>query len=155
MKNPALRKNLGLILAIGSVWGLTEFVFGMGLQKCATLYTGAILTGIALFWLSSIWSSTRNIVPMLIIPGIVVLFKFLDSLLLTVARSHGSILNPIFAFFTLMLGFILLSSLLRRQFSTRLLNRVWVGAGVALVATSLFPLAKFVTGSFKVLNLSE
>ena len=54
MKTPAVRNNLGLIVAIGSVWGLTEFAFGMGLQKCATLYTGAILTGIAFFWLSFI-----------------------------------------------------------------------------------------------------
>jgi hypothetical protein len=147
MKNPALRKNLGLILAVGSVWGLTEFAFGMGLQKCATLYTGAILTGIAFFWLSFVWSTTRKIVPILIIVGIAMLFKFLDALLLPVAWNHGSILNPIFAFFTLMLGFILLSSLLRKQFSTHLLNRVLVGAGAALVATTLFPLAKFATGS--------
>jgi len=44
MKNHAVRNNLGLVAAIGSVWGLTEFAFGMGFQKCASLYTGAILT---------------------------------------------------------------------------------------------------------------
>jgi len=147
MKNSALRNNLGLIMAIGSVWGLTEFAFGMGLQKCATLYTGAILTGIAFFWLSFIWSITRKILPVLIIVGTVVLFKFLDALLLPVAWNHGSILNPIFAFFTLMLGFILFSTLLKKRFSTRLLNRVLVGAGAALVATAMFPLVKIFSGS--------
>jgi len=147
MKNPALRNKLGLIVAIGSVWGLTEFAFGMGLQKCATLYTGAILTGIAFFWLSFIWSITRKVLPILIIVGIAILFKFLDALLLPVAWNHGSILNPIFAFFALMLGFLLLSSLLRKQFSTSLLNRVSLGAGAALVATALFPLVKFATGT--------
>lgn len=147
MKNPAVRNSLGLILAIGSVWGLTEFAFGMGLQKCATLYTGAILTGIAFFWLSFIWSITRKIVPILIIVGIAVLFKFLDALLLPVAWNHGSILNPIFAFFTLMLGFLLLSTLFRKGFSKNLLSRVMVGAGAALVATALFPLVKFASGT--------
>jgi len=147
MKNPALRNNLGLIVAVGSVWGLTEFAFGMGLQKCATLYTGAILTGVAFFWLSFIWSVTRKIVPILIIVGIAMFFKFLDALLLPVAWNHGSILNPVFAFFTLMLGFILFSTLLRKQFSARLLNRVLVGAGAALAATTLFPLVKFATGT--------
>jgi hypothetical protein len=147
MKNLALRNHLGLILAVGSVWGLTEFAFGMGLQKCATMYTGAILTGVAFFWLSFIWSITRKILPILILVGMAMLFKFMDALLLPVAWNHGSILNPIFAFFTLMLGFILLSSLFKKQFSTRLRNRVLVGAGAALVATALFPLVKFATGS--------
>ena len=147
MKTTAVRNNLGLIVAIGSVWGLTEFAFGMGLQKCATLYTGAILTGIAFFWLSFIWSITRKVLPILIIVGIAMLFKFMDALLLPVAWNHGSILNPIFAFFTLMLGFLLFSSLFRKGFSSTLLSRVMVGAGAAVVATALFPLVKFATGT--------
>lgn len=146
MKNPALKNNLGIIVAIGSVWGLTEFAFGMGLQKCATLYTGAILTGIAFFWLSFVWSLTRQVLPVLIIVGMAILFKFLDAFLLPVTWNHGSILNPIFAFFSLMLGFMLFSYLLRKQFSSSLLNRVTVGAGAALVATGLFPLVKYATG---------
>ncbi|MEN8203560.1 MAG: hypothetical protein ABFS28_13270 [Bacteroidota bacterium] len=147
MKNTALRNNLGLIVALGSVWGLTEFAFGMGLQKCATLYTGAILTGIAFFWLSFIWSITRRILPILIIVGIAMLFKFMDALFLPVAWNHGSILNPIFAFFTLMLGFLLLATLFKKRFFTSLLNRILIGAGAALVATALFPLVKFASGT--------
>jgi hypothetical protein len=147
MKNQALRNNLGLVVAIGSIWGLTEFAFGMGFQKCATLYTGAILTGIAFFWLSFVWSVSRKYLPILIIVGIAVLFKFLDALLLPVAWNHGSILNPVFAFFTLMLGFMLFSSLFRKGFSSRLIHRVAVGAGAAVVATALFPLVKFASGT--------
>ncbi len=147
MKNQAVRNNLGLVVAIGSIWGLTEFAFGMGLQKCATLYTGAILTGIAFFWLSFLWSVSRKYLPILIIVGIAVLFKFMDALLLPVAWNHGSILNPVFAFFTLMLGFILFSTLFRKGFSSRLINRVAVGAGAAVVATALFPLVKFASGT--------
>jgi len=147
MKNHALRNHLGLVVAIGSVWGLCEFAFGMGLQKCASLYTGAILTGIAFFWLSFIWSVTRKFLPILIIVGIAVLFKFLDALLLPVAWNHGSILNPVFAFFTLMLGFMLFSTLFRKGFSVKLQHRVLVGAGAAVVATALFPLVKFASGT--------
>lgn len=147
MKNPAIKNNLGIILAIGSVWGLTEFAFGMGLQKCATLYTGAILTGISFFWLSFIWSLTRKLLPILIIVGIVVLFKMLDALVLPVAWNHGSILNPVFAFFTIMLGFTLLISLFKKQFQTRQVNRILLGAGAAIIATALFPLVKFASGS--------
>ena len=147
MKNHAVRNNLGLVVAIGSVWGLTEFAFGMGLQKCASLYTGAILTGIAFFWLSFVWTISRKYLPILIIVGIAVLFKFLDALLLPVAWNHGSILNPVFAFFTLMLGFMLFSTLFRKGFTSKLKHRVLVGAGAAVVATALFPLVKFASGT--------
>lgn len=147
MDNHPIKSNLGIIFAVGSVWGLTEFAFGLGLQKCGVLYTGAILTGLSFFWISFVWSLTRSILPVLIIVSVVVLFKFLDALLLPVAWNHGFILNPIFAFITIMLGFLLLIALFRRRFFSGLFNRIVVGAGAALVAASLFPLAGFVTGT--------
>jgi len=147
MNNPSIKTNLGIILAVGSVWGLSEFAFGMGLQKCATLYTGAILTGVAFFWLSFIWSLTRKLLPILIIVGMVVLFKMLDAVLLPVAWNHGSILNPVYAFFTIMLAFSLLISLFKKRFQAKLVNRVLLGAGAAVIATALFPLVKFASGT--------
>jgi len=147
MEKNLIKSHLGIILAVGSVWGLTEFAFGLGLQKCAVLYTGAILTGLAFFWVSFVYSLTRSILPVLMIVSVVVLFKMLDALLLPVAWKHGTILNPIFAFITIMLGFLLLISLFRHRFFSGLFNRVVVGAGSALVATSLFPLVGFVTGT--------
>ena len=63
MNNPAIKNNLGIILAVGSVWGLTEFAFGMGLQKCATLYTGAILTGISFFFILTSFRTSRALKP--------------------------------------------------------------------------------------------
>jgi hypothetical protein len=146
MNKNAIKSNLGIIIAIGSVWGFTEFAFGLGLQKCATLYTGAILTGLAFFWLSMVWSITRSIIPVLVIVGIAMLFKWLDALLLHVAWNHGSIVNPIYAFFTIMVGFMLLMLLFRKRFSKNLFNRILVGAGGAVIACALFPLAKFTTG---------
>lgn len=147
MNRNVIKSNLGIIVAIGSVWGLTEFAFGLGLQKCATLYTGAILTGLAFFWLSMTWSITKSIIPVLIIVGITMLFKWLDALLLQVAWNHGSIVNPIYAFFTIMVGFSLFILLFRKRFSKNLLSRILVGAGGAAIACALFPLAKFTTGN--------
>ena len=43
MNKTALKSNIGIIVAIGSIWGLTEFGFGLGLQICATLMVGFIL----------------------------------------------------------------------------------------------------------------
>lgn len=147
MTTSSIKSNLGIIVAVGSVWGLTEFAAGMGLQKCATLFTGAILTGLAFFWVSFIWSITRKLLPVLIIVGIAILFKLLDALLLPVAWNHGSILNPAYAFVTVLIGFSLLILLFKNQFSTKLRNRILLGAGAAIIATAMFPLVRFATGS--------
>jgi hypothetical protein len=144
------KKNIssyfGIILASGSVWGLAEFAAGLGLQKCATLITGAVLTGISFFWLSFIWSATKRMAPVLMIVAIAILFKWLDALLLQVAWNHGSIMNPMFAFITAMVGFFLVAGIFRNRFSKSPLNRILAGGGAALVATCMFPLVKFATG---------
>ncbi|MCK4879033.1 MAG: hypothetical protein KAS82_00185 [Bacteroidales bacterium] len=147
MTTSTVKSNLGIIVVVGSVWGLTEFAAGMGLQKCATLFTGAILTGVAFFWVSFIWSITRKLLPVLIIAGMAILFKLLDALLLPVAWNHGSILNPAYAFVTILFGFSLLILLFKNQFSTRLINRILLGAGAAIIVTAMFPLVRFATGS--------
>jgi hypothetical protein len=145
------RKNIstsfGIILAIGSLWGLTEFGAGMGLQKCATLITGALLTGFSFFWLSFIWGATRRLFPVVLIVIIAMLFKWMDALLLQVAWNHGSVLNPMFAFLTAMVGFILLIALFRNQFARSFRSRILVGGSAALLAMCMFPLVKFITGT--------
>ena len=90
---------------------------------------------------------TRILLPILVIVGIDILFKFLDALLLPVAWNHGSILNPVFALFTILLGFSLLISLFKSRFNSKLLNRILVGAGAAIITTALFPLVKFASGT--------
>jgi hypothetical protein len=146
MKNKLVKPHLALIIATGSVWGMTEFLFGLGLQKCATLYTGAILTGLAFFWISFTWSVTRSIVPVIMIVAIAVAFKLLDALLLPVAWNHGSVINPMFAFVTQMVAFVLLISLFRKVFSKGPIYRSLLGAGAAIIAVAIFPLVKFATG---------
>ena len=146
MDKKLIKPHLGIILAAGSVWGLTEFAFGLGLQKCAALYTGAILTGLAFFWISFTWSVTRSILSVLMIMAIAMAFKMLDALLLPVAWNHGSIMNPMFAFSTQMAGFVILISLFGRRFRNGFLIRILVGAGAAAIAVALFPLVRFATG---------
>jgi hypothetical protein len=139
--------KFGLILAAGSLWGIVEFGAGMGLNKCATLMTGAILTGLSFFWLSFIWSITKRLLPVLLIVVIAMLFKWLDALLLHVAWNHGSVLNPMFAFFTAMTGFMVVIILFKKAFARSKLARILVGGGAAMVATALFPLVGFATGN--------
>ena len=147
MDKKSISSSFGIILAAGSVWGLVEFGAGMGFQKCATLVTGAILTGLSFFWLSFIWSAVRRLFPVLLIVGIAMLFKWLDALLLQVSWNHGSVLHPMFAFFTALAGFLLFIGIFRKRFSQSLLTRILVGGGAALAAMCLFPLVKFATGS--------
>ncbi len=99
MTTSTVKSNLGIIVVVWSVWGLTEFAAGIGLQKCAALFTGAILTGMAFFRVSFIWSITRKLLPV------------------------------------------------KNQFSTRLINRILLGAGAAIIVTAMFPLVRFATGS--------
>jgi hypothetical protein len=147
MEKKNITSKIGIILAAGSLWGLVEFGAGMGLQKCAVLFTGAVLTGLSFFWLSFIWSMTRRILPVMIIALVAMMFKWLDAWLLHVAWNHGSVLNPMFAFFTALAGFMILTGILRKRFSQHLTYRILAGGGAALIATSLFPLVKFVTAS--------
>ena len=116
----------GIILAAGSLWGIMEFGAGMGLQKCATLATGAVLTGLSFFWLSMVWSATKRIIPILLIVLIAMMFKWLDALLLQMAWNHGSVLNPMFAFFTAMTGFLILAGLFRKKFFQNRLEQLEV-----------------------------
>lgn len=146
MDKKLIKPCLGVVLAAGSVWGLTEFAFGLGLQKCATLYTGAILTGLAFFWISFTWSVTRSILSVLMIMAIAMAFKMLDALLLNVAWNHGSILNPMFAFFTQIVAFVILISFFSRSFRKGHRSRILFGAGAAALAVALFPLVRFATG---------
>ncbi len=147
MTTSSIKSNMGIIVATGSVWGLTEFAAGMGLQQCAALYTGAILTGISFFWVSFTWSITRRLFPLLMIAVMAVMFKFLDALLLPVAWNHGSILNPVYALFTILVSFSLLIALFKNRFLRSLAGRIITGAGAAIIAVALFPLVRFVTGS--------
>lgn len=142
-----LKNHFNVILVIGSIWGLSEFVLGLKLGKCALLFSGAIMTGLAFLWLSIAYSLTRSLLTLLPILLIASLFKMSDAIFLPVSLTHGSIMNPLFAFLTISIGFIIILGLFRKGFYSKLGIRIASGAGSALLAVALFPLAGFVTGS--------
>ena len=146
MQNPKTKTSLPLILAAGALWGFVEFGAGLGLQKCAALYTGSILTGLSFFWISFIWSRDKHFLSLLLILLLAIGFKWMDALLLHLPWNHASIVNPIFALFTAVLGFSVLMLLFGKRFFKNTRNRILLGGGSAMLATGLFPLVKFATG---------
>jgi hypothetical protein len=146
MKRNGIFTRFGVILAAGSIWGLVEFAAGLGLQKCAALYTGAILTGLSFFWLTFVWGVTGRILPVIQTVVIVMLFKWLDAFLLQLEWNNGAVVNPMFAFLTAMTGFILVITLFRKRFTGKLSIRILSGGLAALTAMALFPLVRFATG---------
>ena len=124
MEKQSIRSNLAVLIAIGAAWGLTEFAAGMGLARCAANFTGAILTGLAFFWISFAWTLTRRAAAVILIVGIAMLLKWLDAWLLPVPLNHGSVLNPMYAFLTLMAGFLVITALFRRSFLSGIKGRI-------------------------------
>lgn len=140
------RSHAEVILALGAVWGLSEALLGMWLQRCASQYSGAIMTGLAFFYLSFVWTSTRRVWPLVLLFIMVALFKMLDALLLSISLNHGAVVNPIFAFFLETLFFILSAGFLRKQFMKNWRVRSAIGAGAALASALFFPLTGLFTG---------
>jgi len=49
MNKPVPKAYLGMVIVLGSVWGLSEAALGMGLRSCVAFISGSIMTGVALF----------------------------------------------------------------------------------------------------------
>ena len=60
MSSSPQRTNWGPILAMGSLWGLTEAALGVTLRQCASNVSGSIMTGTALFFLAAAWKKMGN-----------------------------------------------------------------------------------------------
>jgi hypothetical protein len=146
MNKKTFKSHMDVILAMGSIWGLSEVILGMWLQKCASVYSGAIMTGLAFFYMAFAWTATRKILSLVLLLIVVSLFKILDALLLSVPFLSGSVVNPMFAFFTETLAFLVIITLVKKSFHERWTTRLLTGAGTALLATFLFPMAGIFTG---------
>jgi hypothetical protein len=147
MNNRSFESHMDVILALGAIWGMSEALLGMWLQRCASLYSGAIMTGLAFFYMSFSWTATRKLLSLVMLLLVVSLFKMFDALLLSSSLKSGSVLNPTFAFFSETLAFMAVVLLLRKSFDERLTSRLLTGAGAALGATLIFPMAGIFTGS--------
>lgn len=137
---------LGIVVALGAVWGLSEAALGMWLRSCASLCSGAIMTGVALFFMAGSWVLTRSVLGLALLISIASVFKFFDALLLSLPIRHGAIANPVFAFFMEGSAFLVLAMIFSNKFKQKLMGQALLGGMAALLAVNLFPLVKHVTG---------
>ncbi|MFQ6109884.1 MAG: hypothetical protein ACE5L7_10080 [Candidatus Aminicenantales bacterium] len=146
MKIKLSRSYLAAAIVLGAVWGFSEAALGMWLRNCASLYSGAIMTGVALFFLASSWYLSQNILSVVLLVGIAALFKMFDALLLSLPLTHGAIGNPIFAFFTEGMALLLMVMIFNEKLKTKRGGQALMGGMSALLAVNLFPLVKYITG---------
>jgi hypothetical protein len=134
------------IVMLGAVWGFSEAALGLGLQKCASLASGSIMTAVAFFFISAAWVMTRRSSGVILAATLATLMKMFDAVLLSLPLRHGAVANPIFAFWTEALAFLVIFAIAKQTFSQKRSGQAIGGGLSAILAVSLFPLAKFVTG---------
>lgn len=137
---------LGIVVILGAVWGLSEAALGMWLRSCASVFSGSIMTGAALFFMASGWFLTRKILSVGLLIVITTLFKMFDACLLSLPIQHGAVANPIFAFFMEGIAFLILIAIFNERLKQRRGGQAIMGGMAALLAVNLFPLVKYATG---------
>ncbi len=146
MDKSASKSFFGLAIALGAVWGLSEAALGMGLRSCAAFVSGALMTGVALFFIAAGWVLTRRVLGVVLMILIAAGFKMFDALLLGYALNHGAIGNPIFSFVMEGLAFLVIVAVLKRTLTQKPAGQALAGGMSALLAANLFPLVRFATG---------
>ncbi len=140
------KSHLGVVIILGSVWGLSEAALGMGLRSCAAQVSGSLMTGAALFFIAAGWVVSKRISAVLLMAFIASLFKMFDALLLSLPIRHGAIGNPIFAFFMEAFALVLLVSIIKEALLRKPAGQALLGGLAAIIAANLFPLVKYATG---------
>jgi hypothetical protein len=146
MSQDPQRTNWGPILALGSLWGLSEAALGMYLRQCASTVSGSVMTGAALLFLAAAWAVSPRVKTAALMVGVAAGFKLFDALLLGLPVLHGAIGNPIFAIVMEGAAFALIVSVMSKAFAAKPLGQGLAGGLSALVAVNLFPLVKYATG---------
>lgn len=134
------------IIMLGAIWGLAEAGLGLGLQKCASLASGSIMTAVALFFIAATWVLTRHVIGLFIAVFLVTLIKMFDAFLLSLPLRHGAVANPIFAFWTEALTFLVIVLVIKESLAHKKTGQAVLGGLAALGAVNLFPLVRFATG---------
>ncbi|MFH1011219.1 MAG: hypothetical protein V1784_08295 [bacterium] len=139
--------KLSVLVAAGSLWGLSEAGLGMYLRgTCAHSITGSVMTGVAILFLAMSLAFSRKLHTALIVLGVAVIFKLLDAFLLGLPVLHGAIINPIFGFVTEALAFVILFAAVGAHLKEKLHGRAILGGLSALAAVNLFPFVGHFTG---------
>ena len=139
-------KSLGIVIILGSVWGLSEAALGIGLRSCASLASGSIMTGVALFFIGATWKRTQHWLGPLVLVAIASIFKLFDALFLSLPIKNGAVANPIFAFWTEGLALVLMMAFMKESWKVRPTGQAFLGGLSALASVNLFPLVKYATG---------
>jgi hypothetical protein len=147
MSSKPFPKWIPQVIILGAVWGLAEAALGLGLEKCASLASGSVMTGVALFFISAAWAVSQSAAGVALAVALVSAIKLFDALLLSLPLGGGAVANPIFAFWTEGLAFLAVFALLQGSLSTKPAGRATGGALAGLTAVNLFPLVKFATGN--------
>jgi hypothetical protein len=146
MHKPIPKSYLGMVVVLGSVWGLSEAGLGMGLRSCAAFVSGSIMTGVALFFIAAGWVVSKRVIGIFLMVLIAAFFKMFDALLLSLPLKHGAIGNPIFAFVMEAIAFVFIISILKEKMIKKPGGQALLGGLAAVIAVNLFPLVKFATG---------
>jgi hypothetical protein len=147
MEESNVRRNMGAVILLGAVWGLSECLLGAALHACASSISGSVMTGIAFFFIAAAWASGRKALSTVLIVAIVVLFKMFDAVLLSLPLKNGAIANPVFAFILEGGAFMVFAVILKESWKRRPVGRALWGGSAALVSAAAFPLVRFATGT--------
>lgn len=141
-----ITNQLPTIIVLGAIWGFAEAGLGAGLQKCASLASGSIMTAAAFFFIAATWVLTKQALGLVFTVFLVSFIKMFDAFLLSLPLRHGAIANPIFAFWTEALAFLVIFAVAKAALAQRKTGQAVLGGLGALLAVNLFPLVKYATG---------
>ena len=140
-------RDWGIVLAVGSVWGVVEATAGVALRgSCARLLSGSILLGTMMFFASTTYSFSRKRHLVLLLPLMALMFKLYSALIMAKPVVSGGIINPIYAFFTESLAFFLILVMVNPLRLKKVWGQACAGGMAALLAVSFFPSVGFFTG---------
>jgi len=140
------KKTFGIILLLGSGWGLVECGLGAGLKACAASISGSVMTAAALFFIAAAWAVGRKAMNIALLIAVATVFKMFDALLLGLPLRSGAVVHPVFAFVLEGTCFLAVGAVLARLMkSAPGRGRLWGGTS-ALIAAAAFPLVRFATG---------
>jgi hypothetical protein len=137
---------VGLIVVLGSAWGVAEAGLGLALNACAKLVSGSIMTGVAVFFLASARLRARSARGPLLAAGLALGFKLFDAALLGLPLRHGAVANPMFAFVIEAAAVVFLFALLGRRAEAGGRGRILLGGAAAGLSALAFPLVSLATG---------
>ena len=146
MDNPIAKSHLGLVIVLGSVWGLSEAGLGMGLRSCAAFVSGSVMTGVALFFMAAGWVVSRR--------GFRGAAHGAHSLGLQAVRRPASVASgqarrhrqPDFRFFHGSRGVHCYRLHCQGQADPKACGQALLGGIAAALAVNLFPLVRYATG---------